>query len=63
MISFPSEESLLDHKMGTARNFSKVESCRVLAYVLKFPAALGPGVYSASNRNEFQKQKNNVSGE
>jgi hypothetical protein len=30
---------------------------------LIFPAALGPGVYSASNRNEYQKQKNNVSGE
>jgi hypothetical protein len=26
-------------------------------------AALGPGVYSASNRNEYQKQNNNVSGE
>jgi hypothetical protein len=26
-------------------------------------AALGPGVCSASNRNEYQKQKNNVSGE
>jgi hypothetical protein len=25
-------------------------------------AALGPGVYSSSNRNEYQKQKNNVSG-
>jgi hypothetical protein len=25
--------------------------------------ALDPGVYSASNRNEYQKQKNNVSGE
>jgi hypothetical protein len=25
-------------------------------------AILGPGVYSASNRNEYQKQKNNVSG-
>jgi hypothetical protein len=24
-----------------------------------FPAALGPGVYSASNRNEYQKHKNN----
>jgi hypothetical protein len=30
---------------------------------LILPAALGPGVYSASNRNEYQKQKNNVSGE
>jgi hypothetical protein len=26
-------------------------------------ADLGPGVYSASNRNEYQKQKSNVSGE
>jgi hypothetical protein len=26
-------------------------------------AALGPGLYSASNRNEYQEQKNNVSGE
>jgi hypothetical protein len=27
------------------------------------PASLGPGVYLASNRNEYQKQKNYVSGE
>jgi hypothetical protein len=25
-------------------------------------AALGPGVYSASNRNEYKNKKNNVSG-
>jgi hypothetical protein len=31
-------------------------------YVI-LPAAPGPGVYSASNRKEYQKQKNNVSGE
>jgi hypothetical protein len=32
---------------------------------LILPAALGSGVYSASNRNEYQEQKNNnnVSGE
>jgi hypothetical protein len=30
---------------------------------LILPAALGPGVYSASNRNESQKYKNNVSGQ
>jgi hypothetical protein len=30
---------------------------------LILPAALGPRVYSASNRNEYQKQKNNVCGE
>jgi hypothetical protein len=28
---------------------------------LILPAALGPGVHSASNRNEYHKQKNNVS--
>jgi hypothetical protein len=27
---------------------------------LILPATLGPGVYSASDRNEYQKQKNNV---
>jgi hypothetical protein len=31
-------------------------------YVI-LPAALGPGVSSAFNRYENQKQKNNVSGE
>jgi hypothetical protein len=35
----------------------------VTAYKFLLPAALGPGVYSASNRNEYQKQKNNVSEE
>jgi hypothetical protein len=30
---------------------------------LILPAALGPGVYSAYNRNEYQKQTNNVSKE
>jgi hypothetical protein len=30
---------------------------------LNFPAAIGPGVYSASIRNEYQKQENNVSVE
>jgi hypothetical protein len=30
---------------------------------LILPAALGPGVYSASNRNQYQKQKKYISGE
>jgi hypothetical protein len=34
----------------------------LLMYLI-LSAALGPGVYSASNRNEYQKQKNYVSGE
>jgi hypothetical protein len=36
---------------------------RFLSIYLLLPVALGPGVYSASNRNEYQKHKNNVSGE
>jgi hypothetical protein len=27
-----------------------------------YPAALGPGVHSAPNRNEYQEQKDHVSG-
>jgi hypothetical protein len=34
-----------------------------LSIYLILPAALGPGIYSVSNRNEYQKQENNVSGE
>jgi hypothetical protein len=30
---------------------------------LILPAALGPRVYSTSNRNEYQKQKINIAGE
>jgi hypothetical protein len=33
-----------------------------LIYLI-FSAALGPAVYSASDKNDYQKQKNNVSGE
>jgi hypothetical protein len=35
----------------------------ILSVDLILPAALGPGVYSASNRNVYQKQKNYVYGE
>jgi hypothetical protein len=35
---------------------------RIMFFFLILPVALGPGVYSASNRNEYQKHKN-VSGE
>jgi hypothetical protein len=35
----------------------------IFSIYLILPAALGPGVHSASNRNEYQKQKNNVYGE
>jgi hypothetical protein len=39
------------------------EVSELFSIYLILPAALGPGVHSASNRNEYQKQKNNVSGE
>jgi hypothetical protein len=34
-----------------------------ISIYLILPAPLGPGVNSTSNRNEYQKEKNNVSGE
>jgi hypothetical protein len=35
----------------------------IFSIYLILTAALGPGVYSASNRNEYQNNKNNVSEE
>jgi hypothetical protein len=35
----------------------------IFSIYLILPAALGTAIYSAYNRNEYQKQKNNVSGE
>jgi hypothetical protein len=34
----------------------------MLSTYLILPAALGSEVYSTSNRNEYQKQENNISG-
>jgi hypothetical protein len=39
------------------------EVIELFSIYLILPAALGPGVYSASNRNEYRKQKKNVSRE
>jgi hypothetical protein len=36
---------------------------RISSIYLILPAGLGPEACSASNRNEYQKQKNNVLGE
>jgi hypothetical protein len=44
---------------GSGRD--EVNGCFPIYLILA--AALGPGVYSDSNTNEYQKQKNNVSGE
>jgi hypothetical protein len=52
----------LYYKPGVAGSRTdEVNDC--FSNYLILPAALGPGVYSASNRNEYQKQKNNVSEE
>jgi hypothetical protein len=49
---------------ATSQNVTGLRPDEVIFSIyLILPAALGPGVYSASNRNEYQKQKNNVSGE
>jgi hypothetical protein len=42
---------------------SRPDENEFFSVYLILPAALGPEVHSASSRNEFQKQKNNVSGE
>jgi hypothetical protein len=42
---------------------SRLDAVKISIYLI-LPAALGPGVYSSSNRYEYQKHKNNnVSGE
>jgi hypothetical protein len=38
------------------------DEANFLIYLI-LPAALGLGVYSALNRNEYQKHKHNVSGD
>jgi hypothetical protein len=37
--------------------------CIFFSVYLILAAALGPGVYSDSSRNKYQKKKNNASGE
>jgi hypothetical protein len=36
---------------------------KILSIYLILPATLDPGVYSDTNRNEYQSQKKNVSGQ
>jgi hypothetical protein len=45
------------------RGFKTRWSEWMFSIYLILPTALGPEVYSASNRNEYQKKKNNVSRE
>jgi hypothetical protein len=48
--------------VGIVRLQTKAAELLLLVTYLILPAALGPGVFSASNRNQYQKQKSNVSG-
>jgi hypothetical protein len=51
---------------ATSRKVAGLRLDEVIEFFLIYlilPAALGPVVYSASNKNEYQKQKNNVTGE
>jgi hypothetical protein len=48
---------------GRSRVRDPMRSLIFFSIYVILPSALGPGVRSASNRNEYQKQKNNVSGE
>jgi hypothetical protein len=43
------------YRLQIERNYKKK--------IIILPTTLTPGVYSASNINEYQKQKNNVAGE
>jgi hypothetical protein len=45
------------------REFETQRGKLIFSIYLILPAALGPGVHSAFNTNEYQKQKNNVSGD
>jgi hypothetical protein len=46
----------------TSRKVAGSRSDEVNIFNLILPVALGTGVYSASNINEYQMQENNVSG-
>jgi hypothetical protein len=60
VIMFADDTSIL----CTAKDCNNLKSkLNVVLTHLILLVALGPGVYSASNRNEYQKHKNNVSGE
>jgi hypothetical protein len=54
----------LRHYATNRKVASSIPDEVIFLIYLILPAALGSGVYSASNRNEYQKHKNNnVSGE
>jgi hypothetical protein len=47
---------------GKSRVRDPIKRMKFSIYLI-LPPALCPGFYPTSNRNEYQKQKNNVSGE
>jgi hypothetical protein len=58
------KEAQVGEQLRTARDVALSDAGMTFFPIcLMLPAALGPGGHSASNRNEYQKQKNNVPGE
>jgi hypothetical protein len=50
--------ALCDNPEG--RGFETQWDSWILSIYLNLPATLGPGIYSACNRNEYQKQKRKI---
>jgi hypothetical protein len=48
---------------GSMKCWETIEWLTSSGHSISVQLHIGPGVYSASNRNEYQKHKNNVSGE
>jgi hypothetical protein len=61
MLQYKVVVKAICYKPG-GRGFETRQDKLISSIYLILPAALDPGVYSASNRTEYQKQKN-VSGE
>jgi hypothetical protein len=61
------DEKANDYRLRGSRHYLnsisfKFPSGKKFCFVTAVLVTLGPGVYSDSNRNEYQKHKNNVSG-
>jgi hypothetical protein len=60
VVSHPNIGTMLQGRMSRVRD--PMRRMNFSIYLI-LQAALGPGLYSTRKRNEYQKQKSNVSGE